>query len=253
MSKIAEFWDAFATKENDKLVKLIKENPELANEIQPTNKNSFLFRSLISKRPQELLECIVTSTALNFDYEQGVDKTTTRKVLIESAQTNLIGLVLDNPNFLFSKNELAYSLAIQAHKKFSDSYEERSKKDPNTPTALDHKEKRDNLATIIPILRKATIEYATQKKDDVLLERLADLEKSPSQPVGLNPNNLFAKNKKPKLTIEEIAEKELADLQKQLDKLRADHTKKQSQHYDEINKEREALYQEVQTITSKRH
>ncbi|CAM4417667.1 MAG: hypothetical protein LEGION0403_FIIPPAGN_02115 [Legionella sp.] len=251
MSKIAEFWDAFATKNNEKLIKLIKENPALVNETQPTNKFSFLLHSLLSARPQELLACIVTSPVLNFNHEQKTDQTTTRKVLIESAQANLIGLVLDSPKFLFSNNELAYSLAIQLHKKFADSYEERSKKDPNTPTAKDHKAKRDNLATIIPMLREATAKYATENNDNGLLKRLAEAEKSASKPVELNPNSIFAKNQKPKQTAEEILQKDLADLQEQLKKLRADHVKTQGKLNEGIQEEHQAFIKETQAMIRK--
>ncbi|MFJ1268618.1 hypothetical protein ACD661_08645 [Legionella lytica] len=248
MSKVAEFWNAFAAKDTDKLIQLIKENPALVNETQPTNKFSFLLHSLLGARPKELLECIVASPALNFNHEQKTDHTTTRKVLVESAQADLIALALNKPAFLFSDNELAYSLAIQAHKKFADSYEEKAKKDPNTPTAKDHKAKRDNLAVIIPMLHEATVKYATETKDQSLLKRLGEAEKGIfSKPVELNPNSLFAK----KSTAEEIAEKELAELQKQLQQLRADHAQTQSELYKKIDEEHQAFITEAKTILRK--
>lgn len=233
MSKIAEFWEAFAAKNNDKLIQLIEKEPALVNETQPDNKNSFLLRSLISKRPDELLKSIVTSSALNFNYTQGTEHITTRQVLIESAQPDLIKSVLKNPDFLFSENELAYSLAIQAQKKFTASYKERHAKNPNTPTALATKEKMENLAVLIPILADATRKYALAKQDDNLLQRLNS---------QVSRQALLEKN-----------QKELEQLQHKLETLRADHEKEQGKHYDAINEEHEAFMKEVESLSSKRH
>ncbi|WP_058534278.1 hypothetical protein [Legionella saoudiensis] len=233
MSKIAEFWDAFAAKDNDKLIKLIEKEPTLVNEVQADNKNSFLLRSLNSKRPQDLLKCIVTSPSLNFNYEQGTEHTTTRKVLIESAQIDLIKLVLENPEFLFSDNELAYSLAIQAQKKFTTSYKERHEKNPTTPTAIATAEKMKNLAVIIPILREATRKYALEKKDDDLLQRLNS---------QVSRQALLEKN-----------QREVEQLQNQLEQLRTSHTKEQERLYRDIGKEHEAFIEEAQSIISRKH
>ncbi|MDR3502203.1 MAG: hypothetical protein P4L79_06425 [Legionella sp.] len=278
MPAIDDMWDAYDAKQHDEVLNLIKKNPAFVNAVNKKLPVSLLQCAILGKRPNEFIQSLITHPDFNFNFIQKYGSN--RAVFIGYAKPELIKTVLEDPNFLFSDTELAYSAAVSAQAEFRKSLKLYEAKTPTAPAAISLQEKIKNLDTIIiPMLRHATVKYAINKDDVDLLLRLKDAGDDVTDPLGeedefMAPQRMAKDGSKANTFLRQelsdqiqksksdpnsmanrfaLFEENRRRAQKELDELRISHAKEQQRLYGEIEKEREGFYKEVQTLTSKKH
>ncbi|USQ13687.1 hypothetical protein J2N86_13580 [Legionella lytica] len=273
MPAIDDMWDAYDAKQHDKVISLIEKNPSLVNAVNKKLPVSLLQCAILGKRPNEFIQSLITHPDFNFNFMQKYGSN--RAVFVGYAKIELITKVLEDPKFLFSNTELAYSAAVIAQAEFRKSLKQYEAKNPGTAAALSLQEKIKSLDTIIPMLRNATLKYAIQKDDVDLLLRLKEAGDNVTSPLGeedefIFPHNMAKDGSKAKTWILDELNQQTQKFkstptamdnryrmyqqtQKDLDELRIKHAKEQGRLYDEIEKEREAFKKDVESMTSKRH
>jgi hypothetical protein len=277
MPAIDDMWDAYDAKKHEEVLAHIKKNPAFVNAVNKKLPVSLLQCAILGKRPNEFIESLITHPDFNFNFMQKYGSN--RAVFVGYAKTELIKTVLEDPNFLFSDTELAYSAAISAQAEFRRSLKLYEAKTPTAPAAISLQEKIKNLDTIIPMLRHATLKYAIQKDDVDLLLRLKEAGDDVTDILGeedkfIFPHSMAKDGSKAKTWILNELDQQTQKLksdpnsianrfalfeesrrraQKELDELRINHAKEQQRLYKEIEKECDDFHKEVKTMASKKH
>ena len=235
MPALDDLWTAVskgqANEENFKKIEdILKKNPELVNSVKPgISKNPIpLLRALIAKNyPDSSLQKIITLTSgqsiparplIDYNFkENDPSQGTQRETLIRHSSSDLTKVAIKNPDFLYSENENAYSVAIKVLKNYKEDSIRYAKQAPEAVSKLIVKIKTLN-DEILPILYKATSDYAISNKNKTLLTAInneraqleAENKKESKAQLNPNRNSLF---------------QELKDAEEQLKELRLNHEK----------------------------
>lgn len=173
-------WQALKNEQYDEVKNLIEKDPDLVNAINEDNYSLLMIALDLKEKPLDLIEFILTHK--NFDpyYKVPYTEDTNVSAIIDSARPNILELILNKPEFLFSdisRHTLSYELVKNKLEGSTKSYNIAMQRAPNHPSTFNRKKQCEDLAQMKEMLREATLSFAKETKNDLIIAKFEQEEK----------------------------------------------------------------------------